>query len=381
MSGSIRRRGKASWEVKIELPAGADGKRQRRFYSVKGSRKDAEIKRTALLNAVNEGSFVDKNKATIGAFVAERIEVWRAANLITARTAERYTELLANQVAPHLGDIRLQKLRSIDVETWHAKLRTCGRKDGTGGISNQTIKHCHRLLSKAMKQAARHGLVAANVVALQEAPSVEDEEVVILTPEQVRALPAQLDGHRLRAVVLVALATGMRRAELCALRWCNVDLDGKWIKVEESLETTRQGLRVKAPKTKRGRRTISIPDITVELLKEHRRAQIEHRLRLGQGRMSPDAIVFPNLLGDYVDPRALSKAWRKFADANGMAEVPLHSLRHTCASALIDAGLDVVMIAKRLGHSPEVLLRVYAHRFRQTDERAAAAIGQAIGGL
>ncbi|HLH94569.1 MAG TPA: site-specific integrase [Xanthobacteraceae bacterium] len=159
-----------------------------------------------------------------------------------------------------------------------------------------------------------------------------------------------------------------------------VDLDRKIVKVREALEETKaHGIRFKSPKTKGSRRDITLPDIVVEVLREHRKAQLELRLALGLGKFENDALVFPTLEGGPVSPDALSAEWRDVADKIGLVGVPLHSLRHTHASQLIDAGVDVVTISKRLGQaSPAITLKIYAHLFRKDDGKAAAAINAAL---
>ena len=184
------------------------------------------------------------------------------------------------------------------------------------------------------------------------------------------------------AQAIVALFTGMRLGEVLALRWLNVDLDGKVIRVREALEETKaHGLQVKAPKTRAGRRDIGLPDIVVDALRDHRRQQLELRMALGAGKMPVDALVFPTLEGGHQAPSDASRAWGLVADGLGMPEITFHGLRHTHASQLIDAGVDIVTISKRLGHaSPDVTLRVYAHLFRRDDDKAAAAINAALAG-
>jgi integrase len=149
--------------------------------------------------------------------------------------------------------------------------------------------------------------------------------------------------------------------------------------VVASLETTRAGIRVKGPKTKAGVRQVTLPSVVVEVLQGHRRALLERRLQLGHGKLKDTDLVFPAWDGSAWDPNAFSAAWSKAA-AELELDVSFHSLRHTHASQLIDAGVDVVTISKRLGHSsPNVTLGVYAHLFKKDDSKAAAAIDAALG--
>ena len=150
--------------------------------------------------------------------------------------------------------------------------------------------------------------------------------------------------------------------------------------VREALEETKAGVRVKdTTKTKAGRRDISLPDIVVNVLRELRREQLEQRMALGLGKLDDDALVFPALDGGLPRPTNLSSGWADVAQAIGLPGVTFHALRHTHASMLIDAGLDVVRISKRLGHAdPSITLRVYSHLFQKRDDKSAEAINAAV---
>jgi integrase len=382
MKGHIRERSSGHWAIVIDEPS-ESGKRKQRWHSFKGTKREAQAKLHELIASIRKGDYVEPSKLTVAEYVRGRIAQWAAAGEISPKTTERYTELLDNQIVPHLGTKLIQKLRPADIESWHTALKSGGRKDGRGGVSNRTIGHAHRVLSKALRDAVRHNIAIKNVAAEESAPAVAADETIILTPEQVKDLPVKLKGHRLYARAITALHTGLRPQELLALRWNAVDLDGKpagTITISEALEGTKQhGIRFKGPKTRSGRRQITLPDIVVDALREHRRQQLEQRMVLGLGKLPDDSLVFPAPSGSPQSPDAFSAEWRDAADKIGLQGIPLYSLRHTHASLLIDKGVDVVTIAKRLGHaSPAITLKVYAHLFRKDDSKAADAINKAL---
>jgi len=236
-------------------------------------------------------------------------------------------------------------------------------------------------LSKALREAARYDLVVKNVAAEEGAPKVVDDEIVILSEDQVNELPSKLAGDAMLAPAITALFTGVRRGELLALRW-RADLDARKIKIREALEETKKhGIRFKNTKTKGGLRDITLPEIVVDVLREHRRQQLKLRMAMGLGKLPDDALVFPRYDGEPQSLDAFSAEWRDVADSIGLNGISLHALRHTHASQLIDAGIDVVTISKRLGHaSPAITLKIYAHLFRKDDGKAAAAINAALAG-
>jgi hypothetical protein len=185
MRGNITRRGKSSWRLKFDTGRDEAGGRKIEYVTVRGTKREAEAKLAELTSAVHQGSFVEPSKVTIAEYVRSRVDQWQAAGTITAPTAKRYRELVENQIVPQIGAKLLQKLRPLDVEAWHNELRTGGRKDRLGGVSARTIGSAHRVLSKALKEAAKRDLVSRNLAAGEPAPKVEAEPMIILTAEQV----------------------------------------------------------------------------------------------------------------------------------------------------------------------------------------------------
>jgi integrase len=175
---------------------------------------------------------------------------------------------------------------------------------------------------------------------------------------------------------------GLAAPKIAALRWADIDLDSGKIRVERSLEQTNAGLAFKAAKTRAGRRTVSIPPSIVAELRDHWRRQQEQRLALGIGKASGDDLVFARPDANLWPPDSLSGDWARTVRLLKLPKVTLHALRHTHVSQLLAAGLDVVTVNRRIGHSnPTVTLSVYAHLFGNTDEKAAEAVETALAGV
>lgn len=376
MRGNITRRGKSSWRLKFDLDRDpVTGKRRTQFITVRGKRQDAQRELARLLTEASNGTLIDPSKIT----VAELICGWLdGAHGLSPKTLERYRQLVEQQIIPYLGRIELQKLRPAHVQDWHDKIMRGGGKNGRP-LSARTVGHAHRVLHRALQRAVENETLPRNVASLIRPPKVELQEVEILSADEIGIVLAKLEDHALHPIATLALATGMRRGELLALRWGDVDLGGATMRVERALEETGAGFRFKAPKTKHGQRTVSLPKSAIEVLRAHRLKQLELRVALGQGKQELDALVFSTFEGAPLSPDNLSRDWRRAVIALDLPKVKFHALRHSHASALIASGLDVLTVSRRLGHgSPVITLSTYAHLFGKTDEKAADAIEAAL---
>jgi integrase len=365
MSGHIRRRGARSWELKYDVSADAlTGRRKTVYRSFKGTKRDAQLELARLITGAAAGDHMDPSKLTIAEFLDRWHADWVASN-VTAKTAETYSGHLLH-VRRRLGALPLQKLRPAAlVELYATLLREAG-------LAPRTVGHVHRILHRALGHAVQWGLIRDNVAEVVDPPRVPSTEIEILSADEVYAVLTKLRGRSIYPIAALALATGLRRGELLALRWKDLDFDRGVLRVEQALEQTkRNGIAFKSPKTKHGRRAISLPPSAVSELRAHWKAQQEQRLALGTGKSSPEDLIFATWDGAVRSPNALTKEWSVAVRALGLSAT-FHSLRHTHASHLIASGLDVVTISRRLGHgSPAITLAVYAHLFPSTDARAA----------
>ena len=373
MSGNITRRGQ-SWRIKFDVGTDpATGKRRTCYRTIKGSKRDAQLALAQMITTAAKGDHVDPSRQTVSEFLDRWSRDWATLN-VSPKTAETYAHHLKH-VRRHLGQRRLQQLRPADLAELYARLSR------EAGLAARTIGHVHRVLHRALGHAVQWSLIERNPADFVSPPPVAAAEVVVIDVAQATTLLQALSGRSIYPIAALALATGMRRGELLALRWQDVDLDRARLRVEQAIEQTSAGLRFKAPKTRHGRRLIALPPYAVTEMRSHWKAHQERRLALGLGRGDGSDLVFATWDGKPRSPNALTKEWSLAVAAAGMPDVTLHSLRHTHASHLIAGGMDVLTISRRLGHgSPNVTLAVYGHLFPNTDDRAAQIIEAAISG-
>jgi integrase len=300
MRGNITRRGK-SYRIKFDLDRGPDGKRQVRTITVTGSKKQAEAKLAELLNDQAKGVLPDASKLTVEAYLWQWLDGKHGLSRVTV---ESYSKIIAKGICPTLGKIALQRLRPIEIKSWLSTATTKGSRTG-GALSTRTVRHFYRVLRAALADACRLDLLTRNPADAVKPPKLDAAEVEILTAAEISALIDALEGSRLRPIVSLALATGARRSELPAVRWCDVSAGA--VRIERSLEQVRGKIAFKCPKTRAGRRSISLPASSLRMLDQHRKEQLQLRMKLGMGKPDADALVLCNPDGSPTLPRRQSK--------------------------------------------------------------------------
>jgi integrase len=283
---------------------------------------------------------------------------------VGSKTAARYRGIVEKNIIPRLGHVPLRKLTPVHIEAFEADLLRVGwvkpragrkveREDGASvderGLSPQTVLHVHRVLSEALTHAVRLGVLSRNPAKPVKPPRPPSREIKILDKNEIKALLRAANGTDLYVPVLVA-TTGVRRGELLALRWSDIDLKAATLTVNQSLERIKGEFRFKSPKTRTSRRTISLPAMTVDALREHLTAQLEERFRLGLGR-DRDGLVFARPDGQPIDADSLTKAFGRLVAAVKVKPITLHGLRHTHISHLLMDGVHVKVVSERAGHA------------------------------
>ena len=251
MRGHIKQRAKGTWSLVID--AGRDpatGKRRQQWHTIKGTKKEAEAKLRELLQTVEAGTYVKPGKLTLGQWLEEWLKSYIAIN-VSKRTAVSYGEQIMQHIIPALGAVYLSDLQPQHLQNYYAKALTSGRIRGQGGLSKQTVLYQHRIMSQALNDAVRHGVTARNIAAVVQPPRPKRKTMATIPHEDVTRFLEAAKDTPFYEVFFTALYTGMRRGELLALRWCDVDLDLASLSVVQSLYRLTGGeFVIKEPKTR-----------------------------------------------------------------------------------------------------------------------------------
>jgi integrase len=348
--------------------------------TVKGKRKAAEQELRRLLRSLDTGEHVDPTRMT----VRQWLEAWLAAvrEEVSPKSHERYSEIVENFLIPALGNLPVAKLAPSHIQKAYSEWATGGRRDNkVGGLSPRTRRHMHRILRSALARAVEQQVLARNPADTfkKRLPKVERHEMMTLTAEQAARLLDAIKHTRVYRPVLIALATGMRRGEVLAVRWRNIDLERATVRVVESLEQTNGGtLRFKAPKTEKTR-AITLPAFAVEELRRLKREQAEELLALGI-RQSGETLVCARADGDPHQPRSLTHEFTYLIGrVKDIPRVRFHDLRHSHATQLLLAGVHPKVAQERLGHSTiSTTLDLYSHVTETMQEDAAVELDKAF---
>ncbi len=293
---------------------------------------------------------------------------------MSPKTYERYEQIVNDAIAPALGSYALAKLRPLHIQAYYAEALSSGRRDGKGGLSAQTVLHYHRVLHKALAQAVRWQLLARNPAAAVEPPRPQREQMRALDEAETAKLLKLVEGKRLYLPVLLAVTAGLRRGEILALRWQDLDFATDRAVICQSLEDTQDGLRVKSPKTERGRRTVVLPGYTLDALRSHKAQQAAKRLAAGPAYKDNDLICARDD-GTFWAPDAFSTAFAALVRGSKMAHFRFHDLRHTHATQLLRQGVHPKIVSERLGHSNiGITLDTYSHVLPGMQEEAIAKL-------
>jgi integrase len=335
-----------------------DGKKLRQTFSTvaaaRGWRADAQVGlRRGTLRAPTPTTLREAADAWIAGARRSSIRT-RSGDVYKPSAIRSYEASLRTRVLPEFGAAKLSQITRLDIQDLADRLRA-------EGLDASTIRNSIMPLRVIYRRAVSRGEITVNPTLGLELPAVRGRRERVADPAEARQLLAALQPHD-RAIWATAMFAGLRRGELMALRWGDVDVDARRIRVARSWDPTERA--AVPPKSAAGTRT-------VPMVSELRMQLLEHRLRTGRGEglvFGPDGVA-PFTYSSAV--RRAERAWR----AAGLTKLGLHEARHTCASLMIAAGVGAKALSTYLGHSSiGVTIDVYAHLFPGSEDEAAELV-------
>ena len=381
MKGSLKKRGQR-WYATVDLDR-VDGKRQQKRIALERSvttKKKAEAELSRIITELNNGEFIAPTNLTVTKLLTEH---WlpHAKTTCGGKTFARYREIVETKLVPAFGTSLAAKLHPGQVQQAYDKWLN-------SGLAAQTVKHFHAVLRNAMRYGVRIGLVVRNVTDRVKPPVLNPPEMLCLDEGQSLKLLQAVKGTDLECIVTVALFSGLRRGELLALRWEDVDFAAGAIAVRRSLQETRGEplpgkkhrptiLELKEPKTRKSRRTVTLDAEAIASLKRHKAKQNAIRLSLEEGYAASLDLVYCAGDGKPLKPDTVSKWFGAVVKRTEIPPIRFHGLRHSHATQLLRAGVHIKIVSERLGHaSVAITLDLYSHVLPGMDKMAADALAR-----
>jgi integrase len=375
MVGSIRQRGRNSWQIRVY--AGTDpetGRRRQLTRTVRGSKTQAQRELRDLAALANIGPRVGA-RTTLG----ELLDRWFAVNEPNwaATTVRNTRSIIDRQLKPQLGHVLVRELTTVMIDDFYASLRIDGAV-GRRPLSRGSVQRVHGVLHRALAQAMRWEWIWSNPAASASPPRLEPKEMRPPSPGEVARLLAHVAGIHLLFYLFLVLAaiTGARRGQLLALRWVDLDFQRGSVSFQRALVEGPDGPVLAPTKTRRSHR-VALDPATLQLLRD-RFDEVAAKCPHG----FEDAFVFTH---DWIGLRPWKPNWvtKQFIRARtsaGLDHFRLHDLRHFMATQMLGAGVAVPIVSARLAHArASTTLNVYAHAIPGGDARAAELIGGIVG--
>lgn len=369
-----RQRADGRWMVEFGWTT-PDGRRRR--TSVYGRTRAAVVEKAKTTRRrLEEGRPAADARLLLADYVERWIETTLAASDRKESTKRWYATMARGHVAgSSLGKLSLSRVTPSKVEGWRLELRK------GGGLSESSVRSAFTTLRQVLATARRDGLVATNAADEVARPSVTHQEPRHLSVAEVNELLEAAEGSRFAPLFRLLVATGLRRGEALGLRWADIDLDARTLRVRRTLSRVDGALVTTEPKSAMSKRTIALNGVAVEVLRERRQAQREERVRAGS-KWTQTGYVFTTESGKPVEPRNALRALTTAASAAGLEnadEVELHTLRHTAATLMLTNGVPLTTVSRVLGHgSIAVTSDLYGHVSPEVSQAAADILGAAL---
>jgi len=364
----INKDGSRSWQITVETERDPlTGKRDRRFKTIKGTKKQAEATMRKLITEMDSGGIVTASAMKVGDWMDKWLQLYLPN--IESTTRDSYRDKIDNYIKPVLGSIPIKALKTDNVQSWINGLKS-------RGLAPKTIRNAYNNLNAAIKKAVVLRMIPYNPCGGVELPKMKKYQANVYTATQVNNLLAVAANTDFYLAIAIAASTGVRRGELAALKWEHVDLTNKVIHIRENMVKAGTEILEKSPKSDAGRRDISIGSDVAALLSN---AKMQYFIDKTEPGFKDLGYVVHKKNGDPYRPDAITKKWERFLEHHNLPHIRLHDLRHTHATLLIQSGVSPKVVQERLGHADiNITLNTYTHVMPEMAQEAADKIDSLI---
>ena len=333
---------------------------------------DAENFILKINTQMGDNTFSQPDKILFRDYLKYWLDVYVNESNLRKTTIAGYLVNINGHVIPSLGNIELQNLTASHIENFYAQKLKNGRLDGKGGLSAKSIKYIHRVLSKALDHALKKRLTTRNVAKeVSIIPKVKKYHAEIYNKQEIRLLLGYVKDTDMEVPIALAAICGLRRGEVLGLKWCDINFENCIVKICRQLIPTKDGFQFEAPKSETSNRVCSVPEEIINILARHRKNQDYYRELLGIDYNDND-LINCNPDGSLISPSYFSKRFSTVIKNAGLKHIRFHDLRHSCASLMLLAGVQMKVASDILGHSSiGITADLYTHVITDLKKEAA----------
>jgi len=346
-------------------------------FRSKGEAEDFILKTNSL---IAENAFVQPKKKTVREYLLDWLDSYVRLNL-RASTIAGYEINIEKHIIPHLGNIELQSLTSSHIDDFYAQKLKDGRIDGKGGLSAKSVMYIHRVLNEALEHAIKKKLIIRNVSKdVTNLPRLKKYKSLVYDSKEIKELLQVVKDTDMEVPVVLAAISGMRRGEVLGLMKTDISFENQTIRICRQLVATKTGLLFEDPKSEDSNRIIHPPIEVMKIIENHLNNQGEMKRLLGNDYQNMELInCYPD--GRPIDPRYFSKKFSRLLKKNKLKHIRFHDLRHSCATLMLNSGVEMKVASQILGHSSiGITADLYTHVLAKTKKDAANKISSEIFG-
>lgn len=372
-TGHLRKRINKNGSVNYQLTAEGErdpltGKRERKYKTITGTKKQAEAELRKMISDLETGNISAPSAMKLSAWM----DTWLDTYLpnIEQTTKDDYKGKIKLYIKAHLGHLPLNIIKNTNIQTWINSLTK-------SNLSPKTIRNAYNLLNPALEKAVVLGMLPRNPCVGTVLPKLQKPQTNVYNVAMIQQALALADDLSTYVIILLGASVGLRRGEMAALQWKDIDFEKSTISITQNRVHTAEGVIEKSPKTQAGKRTITIGHDVADALRNVK-VNYDDAVANKPGFKNLDYVLFKEN-GEPFHPDSITQKWERFVAKHSLPPIRLHDLRHSNATAMIAAGINPKIVQHRLGHANiSITLNTYTHVLPEMDQDAAEKLSTAL---